>query len=347
MRQLLLAGIFLVPLLLAGQTPTKQERKVRAQLAKGKAYPAIRNATAMLIKGGHPEFLALRAQAYNRTGEPAKAEADARASLQQLPANTEGLFQLALAEKQQGKLDSAAFHMQQFRKASPGPEADYQLALVQQAQGKLTEAMATLDQLIATGPAGQDVSQGVDRAKAHRVIGEVAAMLGDSALARTELDRAVELAPADPVNYNSRGYYGRAWWGDHHGALADYDRAIKLNPNYSYAFNNRGWSRYKLGETRKGIKDIERAKRRKAHNPYVYRNLGVIAMETGDTAKACIQFRKALEEGFTVQFGPEVQERVAASCGGGDPKPARRDPPRQQPVPAIRDNTVPRTNAPE
>lgn len=342
MRLLLLAAIYLAPVLLVGQTPTKQERKVRTQLANGKAYPAIRNATAMLLKGGHPEFLALRAQGYNRIGEHGKAEADARASLQQLPAGPEGLFQLALAEKGQGLLDSAALHLQQLRQQGNHPEAGYQMALVLQAQGKLAAAMSTVDDILTAASTAPATAM----ARAHRVKGELAAVMGDSAMARRELARAVAMAPDDPVNYNSRGYYGHAWHGDHAAAIADYDRAIKLNPNYSYAFNNRGWSRYKLGDARKGIKDIERAKRRKAHNPYVYRNLGVIALETGDTAKACIQFRKALDEGFTAMYGSEVRDRIAAHCGS-TPGPAPQEPPGQPAAPAPKDTNVPRTNAPE
>ncbi|MBP9081079.1 MAG: tetratricopeptide repeat protein [Flavobacteriales bacterium] len=343
MRTLLLTGTLLLPFLLLGQTPTKQELKVRSQLAKGKAYPAIRNATAMLLKGGHPEFYALRAQAYNRIDEHAKAEADARASLQLLPTAPEGLFQLALAEKGMGSLDSAALHLHQLLQRQPGQEARYQLALVQQAQRRPAQAMASIDQTMAAG-AGKN---GPATARLHRVKGELAAMLGDTAMARAELDRAVALAPDDPVNYNSRGYYAHAWNGDHQGALADYDRAIKLNPNYSYAFNNRGWSRYQLGEVGKGIKDIERAKRRKAQNPYIYRNLGVIALETGDTTQACTCFRQALDEGFTALYGPEVATRMAAHCGNKGQPPAPQVPEQQRTDQPKKETTVPRTNAPE
>src|SRR5690606_35157986 len=133
-------------------------------------------------------------------------------------------------------------------------------------------------------------STGPDAAKLHRVKGEVAAMAGDSLLARTALDRAVALAPDDPVNYNSRGYSGHAFRGDHAGAIAEYDKAIKLNPNYSYAFNNRGWSLYKTGQTAKALKDIQHARKKKPRNPFIYRNLGIISVEGGDTLQGCIYF---------------------------------------------------------
>lgn len=338
MRSSLLIALLSAPLLLLGQSTANKERKVRSQLARGKAYAAARNATAMLLKGGHPEFLVLRAQAYNNIGEHGKAEVDARAAMQQLPANPEGLLQLALAEKGQGQLDSASIHLQLLQQRQPGPDARYQLALVQQSQGRLKEAMAMVNGALAA-----DTNTGSPAsAKLHRVKGELAALLGDTALAQRELDQAIALAPEDPVNYNSRGYFVHAWKGDHAGAIRDYDRALKLNPNYSYAFNNRGWSRYKLGETGAAIKDIERAKRRKAHNPFVYRNLGVIALETGDTAKACTLLRQALVEGFTALYGTEVEERIATSCANNG-KPANApaaEQPGKKPV-------TPRTNAPE
>ena len=340
MRIAIIGITLLLPALLLAQEQTKQERKVRGQLARGKAYPAIRNATAMLIKGGHPEFFALRAQAYNSIGEHAKAEADARNGLKALPGNAEGLMQLALAEKGEGRLDSSAAHLKQLPGAATNGEVLYQLALVEKAQNRLHEAMATINKAIAV-----EGDPAAANAKLHRVKGEIAALAGDTALARAELDHAVQLAPADPVNYNSRGYFLHALQGDHKGAIADYDRAIKLNPNYSYAFNNRGWSRYMLGQRDKGIKDILQAKRRRPGNPYIYRNLGVIALQSGDTAKACTLFREALDKGFTALYGGEVEHYVAQSCGttspGKPPAPPAPLPPRKdQPA-------APRTNAPE
>lgn len=327
-----------MPILLFGQAPTKQEVKVRRQLDKGKAYAAIRNATAMVLKGTHPEFLALRAEGYNAIGEFSKAEADARSAMQLLPGRREGLLQLALAEQGLGRLDSAAHHLRQVLGTGADAEVRYRLALVEMSRGQLGAAMTEIDRALAMAGA-----PGPQTARLHRVKGEVAAMAGDSLLARQQLDSAVALAPDDPVNYNSRGYYAHAWRGEHGKAIADYSRAIRLNPNYSYAFNNRGWSRYKLGEKDKALKDIGQAKRRKASNPFIYRNLGVIALESGDTAKACMLFRQALDWGFTASHGPEVEQRISACCGK---LPVPVQPPATN---ARRPETpvVPRSNAPE
>lgn len=342
MRSVVLIMAAVLPIFLLAQGETRQERKVRAQLAKGKAYPAIRISSGMLGKGDHPEFYALRAEGYNSIAEHAKAEADARMAIRLLPDSVSGLYQLALAEQGLGRLDSAAIHLRMVLERAPGTEVRYRLALVEQMQGNLPEGMREIDKALAEVDATAPAS-----ARLHRVKGELAAMMGDSAMARKQLDKAVELAPSDPVNYNSRGFYGHAWLGDHAGAIADYDRAIKLNPNYSYAFNNRGWSEYKIGETDRGIKDIQRARRKKVHNPYIYRNLGVIALETGDTAKACMLLRQALDRGFTAQYGDEVKDRIGASCGSSPDAPVVPVQPSQGTIDRKTDQPVPRSNAPE
>ena len=343
MRSKLLFMALLLPVFLLAQGQSKQEKKVRAQLERGKAYPAIRNATAMLGKGGHPEFYALRAEGYNSIAEYNKAEADARTAMRLLPDDISGLYQLALAEQGLGQLDSAMAHLKQVHEKLPSVEVLYRLTMVEQMANRLPEAMQDINAAI--------LLEGIPTAassRLFRVKGEVAAMMGDSALAKKELDLAIQLAPSDPVNYNSRGFYVHAWRGEYLKAISDYDRAIKLNPNYSYAFNNRGWSYYKSGDTDRGLRDIKRAKQKKVHNPYIYRNLGVIALESGDTTKACTLLRQALDKGFTGLYGNEVNELIATSCKNsptGTPtaplQPAKGTLDRQT------DKPVPRSNAPE
>lgn len=321
MHRILAILLALWPLMITAQEGTgKLERKVRAQLDKGKAYPALRNAHALVAKDDNATNRALRAEGYNQIGEHAKAATDARRSLQIRPiGNVNGLMQLAMAEQGLGQLDSAAGHLRAVLHLAPSVEARYRLALVELQRSDAPTAMAEIDRALAPFHPGD-----VAATKLHRVKGEIAATLGDTVLARQQLDLAVQLAPTDPVNYNSRGYYLHAVRGQHAQAIADYNKAVKLNPNYSYAFNNRGWSLYKSGFTAKGLGDIERARRRKPNNPYVYRNLGIIALETGDTTKACTYFRQALDKGYTAQFGPEVEERIKASCGTAPPVQAPR-----------------------
>jgi len=343
MRALLIVPCVLLAVSTLAQGGTKQEHKMRSLLAKGKPYPAIRIANDMLVdKVPHPEFYVLRAEANNSIAEFGKAEYDAREAIRLFPDSTNGLFQLAMAEQGLGQLDSAAFHLRQVKQPSRSVEVCYRLAIVQQMRGQLPDALLQVDEAIAMSRPDDPAT-----ARLHRVKGEVDAMMGDTASARIQLDQAVSLAPKDPVNYNSRGYYLHAWVGDHKGAIVDYDKAIKINPNYSYVFNNRGWSLYKLGETDKGIKDIQRARKKKPFNPYPYRNLGVIALETGDTARACGLFRESLQKGFTALYGDEVEKLVTVSCKNeGAPVLPHPAPIMKGPADQKGEQQLPRTNAP-
>ncbi|HEX2618365.1 MAG TPA: tetratricopeptide repeat protein, partial [Flavobacteriales bacterium] len=269
------------------------------------------------------------------------AERDARAALKHDPASADGLLQLAISEQGQGRYDSADVHLKQVLAKAPSGDVRYRLALNHRMAKEYREAINELDAAWAAGARSAG-----DSARIVRVKGECLAEMRDSVGARAALDRAVAIAPKDPVNYNSRGYYGHAFFGDHVGAIKDYDRAIKINPNYSYAFNNRGWSWYKLGQKDKGLADINRAKNKKIFNPFVYRNLGVIALESGEGSTACMNFRRALDYGFTPLFGSEVEDLMAAHCKGTENTAA----PVQAPnAPMDRNEPkkpAPRTNAP-
>ena len=306
MRRLLLCLSLLAALAVSAQVqPSKKELKVRAFLEAGKPYKAIGLCNDHLSKSSiDPRFYVLRADGYNRIGEYSKALSDARSSLTVFPASVEGLYQLALAEQGVGHTDSAIVHLRRVIEQAQKPEARFQMALLHQRKHSFTEALKELE----------SVGVALDQARTSRVRGECLALLGDTVNARIAYDQALTVAPRDPVIWNSRGFHLYAAFEKHALAVQDFDRAIKLNPNYSYAFNNKGWSLYKLGDREKALDNIALAARKRATNPYVYRNLGVIRLESGDKVGACAAFRTALEQGFTDLFGGEVQKLVTANC---------------------------------
>jgi len=290
--------------------PSKEEVNVRALLAKNKPYKAITRCDHLITRKHRNEFYALRADGLNRTGNYAQAERDARSGLGFYPDNAEARFQLAIAEYGQGAYDSAMVHLRRVLKTDRSHEVRYRTALTYQKLKNYRDALLQLDQALVEG--AKDTP---DAAKFHRVKGECLVMRNDTLLARMEFDQAVTLGPEDPVNFNSRGFFLFAHYDQHVRAIADYDRSIKLDPNYSYAFNNRGWSLYKLGQKDRGLKDIRLAGRKKKNSPFVYRNLGIIALESGDTTLACTWFRQAIEYQFTALYGDEVEELMKLNCG--------------------------------
>lgn len=319
----------------------RREAKVRRQLAKGRPYKAISLCTGALGIEERGVFHVLRADARNRIGEFGAAVSDARLGWAAAPDDREALLQLAIAEQGLGQGDSAIAHYRRVLSAGGDAGVRYRLATTLQDRKEYAGALAELDGILAGLPSEDAMTTKVLRSK-----GECLALSGDTTGAGSAFRRALELAVDDPVILNSRAWFLYAANGLHGRAIADYDRAIKQNPNYSYAFNNRGWSRFKNGDPAGALKDIRLARRKKPLNPYIYRNLGLIALSKGDREDACTQFRRALELNFTAVHGDEVEKLTVEHCGGHGqdlaPRAPSASPGGTKPV------TPPtRTNAPE
>lgn len=287
-----------------GQT-SKAAAKAREALDANKPYRALKLCTKELGKKiPDAACYALRAEARNRIGEPREAIVDARQGLNITGATSvDAQLQLGIAYHAIGMRDSAD---QMFRGIiDVSDEAKYRLALVLRENGRAHEALHLMNEVL----------NGSSSARYFRERGVTHALLNDSAAARTDLDKAIELEPENPVQWNTRGYYAYAVFGAHQRAIADYDKAIKLDKNHGYAFNNRGWSRYKLGNVEAGLRDIRLAGRKNPSNAMVDRNLGVIAHEQGKTQLACTLWRQAIDKDYTMRFGTEVEELVRQHCG--------------------------------
>ncbi len=309
---------------------------------QGKIYAGIRRAEKEL-SGKQPDrsFLILRADGSNRIGEYARAVSDAKQAIEHVSDTLlqQAYLQLGIAMIGTGKPDSARFFLEKALDASGNGEALLRLGRMDLVAGERDRALERFNQLLAADP---------DHVKALLERGAAHASMGDTAAARKDLDRAVDLAPRDPVAWNSRGFHVHASKGDHARAIVDYDRAIKLDPNYSFAFNNRGWSLYKLGDVKKARKNIALAARKRGSNPYVFRNLGVIALETGEKEQACAYFSKALTLNFEQLHGTEVSDLVREHCMEmrGEPSGTDRVPDPEPDVVPPRSNAPGRGNAP-
>lgn len=287
-----------------GQT-SKAAGKAREALDANKPYRALKFCNKELGKKiPDAACYALRAEARNRIGEPREAIVDARQGMKvKGPTSIAAQLQLGIAYHAIGMRDSAE-HMFRGILDVEG-EAHYRLALVLRETGRVQDALDFMN----------GVMRSSDQARYCRERGVTYAMLNDSAAARADLDKAIALEPENPVQWNTRGYFGYAVFGAHQRAIADYDKAIKLDKNHGYAFNNRGWSRYKLGNVEAGLRDIRLAGRKNPSNAMVDRNLGVIAHEQGKTQLACTLWRQAIDKDFTIRFGNEVEELVRQHCG--------------------------------
>lgn len=291
----------------------------------------------MVVKPPQKEFLVLRAEGKNKIGEYDHAKNDAREAyglfdgeLKRLAALQLGISMLGL-----GAPDSARTWLERSLGSPKDVEAWYRLGLLEKAKNDHNAAIVHFDKVLAIEPANALVLS--ERGGSY-------ALMGDTVKARESLDNALELEPRNAVLWNARGYFLHASSGHFEKAIADYDRAIKLDPNYSFAFNNRGWAYYKLGDRNKALKNINLAANKSRTNPYVYRNLGVIALESGDTTRACGHFHTALSLQFTAFHGSEVRELLNANCDRGMSVPPKTADPDNRDAPVIPE--TPRTNAP-
>jgi tetratricopeptide (TPR) repeat protein len=326
MRSLLLMPGILPALLMAQED--QAWRDVRSSLDRGRVYAAIRSCDRQLAgKGPDQRFLVLRAEARNRIGEYERARTDAMraAALLQGDLYRQAQLQWGIAQFHLSGPDSAMVHYDLALGGSDDGPVWYRIGLVHKAAGRCAEAIGAFDRALALRPA--DPSTLRERGGCH-------AALGDTAAARADLDSALAIAPRDPAHWNARGFELHARTGRWAEAVKDYDRAIKLDPNYSFAFNNRGWARYQLGDERGALRDINLAQRKNRRNPFVYRNLGMIALAKDDPESACAHFRRALELGYTRLHGTDVAGLVKARCKavkpvGAAPADAPKENPRQ------------------
>lgn len=328
----------LIALLGHGQD-AKRWAKARAQLDAGKAYGAIRTCDRMLAgKSPQLEFLVLRAEGRNRIGETDLALRDTRRAMASLQGELwkQAALQTGVAWAGKGRSDSARHWYEQALGAADESEVLYRLGLLDMIAGHLPTAKANFDRVLQLRP---------ERAAAYRERGSCNARMGDTTAARADFDRALELAPRDPSMWNARGFELSARNGAWRAAIADYDQAIKLDPNFSFAFNNRGFAYWKLNNEDKAMRDISLASRKRRNNPFVDRNLGLIALDKKDTGAACLHFKRALELRFTEFYGAEVQDLVNTHCGSSAPPPQVPAIPKEA-APQRPSNAPARTNAP-
>jgi tetratricopeptide (TPR) repeat protein len=278
------------------------------------------------------ELHAIRSQAYLNRGIPFKAYEDAIRVIRIDAKQVEGWRLKGEALRALGRTDSAIVTLQQAIRINATPKLYYELGRSFNQAGQAADAIVAFESCFGLDP---------EYYRAYRESGTAYSAVGDTGMARIQFDRAIELAPKDPVNWNSRGLHFWAKNGMHEQAIADYNVALKLNVNYAFAFNNRGFSKWKTGDKQGALKDIRKSNQRRPNNPFVYRNLGLIKLSDGRVEEACGDFRKAQELDFEALYGNEVSELIKANCKQGKPVPNK--PTNGEPAP---DERTPRSNAP-
>jgi len=93
-----------------------------------------------------------------------------------------------------------------------------------------------------------------------------------------------------------------------------FNKALQLEPNEPLTYNNRGFSKYNLNDLDGALSDVNRSIELYPGNSYAYKNRALIYIAKGRVNMACEDIEKALTQGFTVNYGDEVEKLKAQYC---------------------------------
>ncbi|GAA1909482.1 tetratricopeptide repeat protein [Streptomyces durmitorensis] len=151
-------------------------------------------------------------------------------------------------------------------------------------QGDYVGAITDLNQAVAVAPS----------CVALRTRGECYRVLGRFDEAIRDLDRAIELQPADAFAWASRGATRYSLRQDDE-ALADLDRAVELTPEYAWALARRARIRGARGETTEQMADLDRAAQLSPQSELVACVRGDALRAAGSYVAALAEYDRAIE----------------------------------------------------
>jgi tetratricopeptide (TPR) repeat protein len=131
--------------------------------------------------------------------------------------------------------------------------------------------------------------------------------------AEAELQRALKLKPDDPqvMNYLAFGWANRGV--NLKPALEMLQKAAALQPRSGQIIDSLGWTRYRLGDYRQAVTDLERASGYAPYDPDINDHLGDAYWKTGRKVEAVYQWRRVL----TLDPDPKTREGVEAKLQAG------------------------------
>ena len=151
------------------------------------------------------------------------------------------------------------------------------------------EAVPVMDRLIALG---DDRQPGQWRLRYLRAVS--LEQMGDWPGAEAELQRALKLKPDDPqvMNYLAFGWASRGV--NLKPALDMLQKAAALQPRSGQIIDSLGYARYRLGDYRGAVGDLERASGYAPYDPDINDHLGDAYWRTGRKVEAVYQWRRVL-----------------------------------------------------
>jgi tetratricopeptide (TPR) repeat protein len=229
---------------------------------------------------------------------PAAALADYRAIDPKSPLAWTARLRAAAALDALDRTDEAASELNRMAAERPqDPEPLIQLGDILRGRNRFAEAVSAYDTAMSR--------VGTTQPQHWRLYYSRAAALersGQWSRAETDLKRALELEPDQPLVLN---YLGYSWIdrGEHlDQGLTMVRRAVELRPNDGYIVDSLGWAYYHLGEFANATQYLEKAIELLPEDPTVNDHLGDAYWQDGRLVEARYQWRRAL------QFKPEADQ---------------------------------------
>lgn len=136
---------------------------------------------------------------------------------------------------------------------------------------------------------------------------------GKKEAAITSYQKALSIDPLFPAALTSLGFL-YAENGEYTEALKYIDKATEIEPKEPLNYNNRGYIKLKMGQLEEAEKDINYSLSLYPQNSYAYRNKALIFIEKNDKNQACEMLTQAINYGFTVMYGDEVEKLMTEHC---------------------------------
>ncbi len=127
------------------------------------------------------------------------------------------------------------------------------------------------------------------------------------------LYKVVDINPKFVGSYCNIGFKYQGM-DNHNKAIEFFDKALQIEKNQPLALNNRGFSKYKLGDLKGALSDVNKSILYYPSNSFAYKNRALIYLAMQEVTKACEDLHAAIKMGFTEMYGKEVMDLIETNC---------------------------------
>jgi tetratricopeptide (TPR) repeat protein len=128
--------------------------------------------------------------------------------------------------------------------------------------------------------------------------------------AETDLKRAVEIAPEEPIALNYLGYSWIERGLNLDDAFKMIEKAVALRPQSGAIIDSLGWAHYQRGDYQEALPHLEKAAALEPGDPTVTDHLGDVYWRLGRKVEAQFQWTRALELDPTDRARKAIEEKL-------------------------------------